>query len=64
MAAVKDGAEATNAQMEEIKNQLNEKVAELEKKDAEIQQIESSSQGKKLTFEFRYSVINSNSSCL
>ena len=31
LAAVKDGAEATNAQLEEIKNQLK-KVAELEKK--------------------------------
>ena len=49
LAAVKDGAEATNAQMEEIKNQLNEKVAELEKKDAEIQRLESRSQGKMLT---------------
>ena len=53
LAAVKDGAEVTNAQMEEIKIQLNENVAELEKKDAEIQQIESSSQGKKkLKIEF------------
>ena len=39
---------ANRAKIEELNSQLNEKVSELEKKTAEIEQIETASRGKKL----------------